>query len=76
MGDMADYINTEYGEDRPEPEQVIVHYEKRLCASDRAVRYLINGKEQWIPKSVHDDFEDGSLSVHRWFAEKEGLPHR
>ena len=38
-----------------------------------AALYDIGGREIWIPYSVHEQFDDGTVMVERWFAEKEEL---
>lgn len=49
-------------------------------ATDKALLCVIDDEEKWIPKSVvHDDsevwkeFDEGTLILKTWFAEKEGL---
>lgn len=53
-----------------------------LKESDKAFLIDIEGEEYWVPKSViHDDSEvydndehdSGTLVVHLWWAEKQGL---
>jgi hypothetical protein len=51
----------------------IVYYDYILKKTEQAVLYKIDDREVWIPKSVHEDFEDGSLAVQEWFAIKEEL---
>jgi len=60
---------------------VEIEVEEVLNVTDRAVLCAVDGEEHWIPRSQIDvegaDFEAGevdfTLSVTRWFAEKEGL---
>lgn len=52
------------------------------CIKETSLAILcdIEGNEQWIPKSVidddsevHEEGDEGTLSVAGWFATKEGL---
>ena len=56
-------------------DDVLIEYDLKKVdtPSLKAVLYVIEGDEYWLPRSVIDDFEDGTVAVARWFAEKEGL---
>ena len=56
-------------------DDVLIEYDLKKVdtPSLKAVLYVIDGDEYWLPRSVIDDFEDGTVAVARWFAEKEGL---
>ena len=54
-------------------DDVIIYYDEKIKETSLAVLYTIGGEQVWIPKSVHDDFDDGSLAVQKWWAEKEGI---
>lgn len=56
-----------------EEKEAIVYYDRILRHSAEAILYKIDNRDVWIPKSLHDDFEDGSLAVAEWFAIKEEL---
>lgn len=52
---------------------------KATRETDKAVLFIIEGQEEWIPKSqIHDDSEvwqggcEGALIVTEWFAEQRG----
>ena len=59
-----------------------VYVEDVLCKreTEKALLVLIDGEDKWIPKSViHEDSEvwrawdEGTLAMMAWFAEKEQL---
>jgi len=55
---------------------VSIDYDHRVNETAKAILFLIDGEEYWIPKSViidDDEEESGSIEVAQWFAEKEGL---
>jgi len=53
---------------------VLIHYDKKIVETEQAVLIAIDTENQWIPFSViEEDFDDGSMEVKQWFAEKEGL---
>ena len=57
-------------------EEVLVAYDEIIVNRpdrDGAALYNIDGKEIWIPYSVHARFGDGTILIERWFAEKEEL---
>lgn len=41
--------------------------------SDAAILFDIEGEEIWIPRSLIDEQDSGSVDVPKWFARKEGL---
>lgn len=59
---------------------VSFHDAEGLKETDLALLVELDGEEVWIPKSVIDDDsevyrvgDEGTLVVHEWWAEKEGL---
>ena len=51
-----------------------VAIEEELHETDVAKLYLLeSGEEQWVPKSLLQDEDDGGIVVPQWWAEKEGL---
>ncbi len=51
-----------------------VHYKKQVAETDKAILFLIEDDEVWIPKSViEDDDCMGTIEVATWFCDREGL---
>ena len=54
-------------------EQVIISEVLKMKETDKACLYQIDGDEIWIPKSVHEEFTDGSIAVDLWWVRKESI---
>lgn len=63
----------DYDNEEPEDEYYEFFPDGRICETQKAILYRLEGREIWIPKSVHEVFDDSSIIIDGWFAEKEGL---
>lgn len=55
-------------------ETVLIPFDTIFYETDLATRFDIDGRQIWIPKSVIEDvYDDNTVEVARWFAEKEEL---
>lgn len=61
----------------PEPERdeetTIVDVDKFEHETDRALLFIVDGENLWVPKSVARDYDDDYVEVALWWAEKKGL---
>ena len=55
------------------PEEVFVEVEEKLYETEKAVLYRIDIDDVWVPRSVHEEYDDGTILVQKWWAEKEGI---
>lgn len=54
-------------------EQVMISDVIKMKETNKACLYQIDGNEFWIPKSVHEEFTDGSITVDLWWVQKGGI---
>jgi hypothetical protein len=52
---------------------VKVPYDEIRTHTEKAVLFIIDGGEYWVPKSQMTDITADEVWVRKWFAEKEGL---
>ena len=59
-----------------ETEEVSIKVDKVIIDNPerhKAALYQIDNREIWIPYSVHEYFDDGTVMVQEWWAIKEEL---
>lgn len=56
-----------------EPQECSLEPDELIRETKKTILYRFKKKEIWIPKAVHEIFDDGTIVVNQWFAEKEGL---
>ena len=56
---------------------VDIPYDEVRHDTDFAVLFIMDGEEQWIPKSLIENISDedgpGEVTIPEWFARQEGL---
>lgn len=59
--------------DKSIDETTTLEYDNLLYETDKAVLFVLNGEEKWVPKSLIVDISKNEVEVYTWFAEKEQL---
>jgi len=55
-------------------ETTYLDFQKKLTETELANLYLLDdGDKLWIPKSVIQCEDEGTLGVHAWWARKQGI---
>jgi len=59
--------------DGRDEETTVVDVDKFEHETDRALLFIVDGENLWVPKSVARDYDDDHVEVALWWAEKKGL---
>ena len=54
-------------------EIMIITHDGIKYESAKAVLFIFDDENVWIPKTVITEYDDTTVNVQQWFAEKEGL---